>query len=90
MEEFKSRIGRFEQSRMASATSVVGLPESDFVALTDAVADPEALVVADLRGRNLLTALATRFDESVNELPLDPFDDMLALIVAVGEAYPGA
>jgi hypothetical protein len=63
------------------------MSESDFAALTGAVAAPSALatIVADLRGRGLLTALATRFDESVNELPLDPFEDMLALIVALGE-----
>ncbi|MBV1690387.1 KAP family NTPase [Novosphingobium sp. G106] len=63
------------------------MSESEFAALTLAVADPKALtpIVADLRRRDLLTALATRFDESVNELPLDPFDNMLALIVVLGE-----
>lgn len=63
------------------------MSESDFAALIGAVADPEGLasIVADLRQRGLLTALATRFDESVDELPLHPFDSMLALIVVLGE-----
>lgn len=63
------------------------MSESDFAALADAVADPETLlaIVADFRKRGLLRALATRFDESVNELPLAPFDTVLTLIVQLGE-----
>ena len=63
------------------------MSESDFAALTEAVADPEALqaIIADFRQRGLLGALATRFDESVNDLPLVPFDTMLTLIVVLGE-----
>lgn len=63
------------------------MSESDFAALIEAVADPETLppVVADFRERGLLGALATRFDESVDDLPLAPFDNMLTLIVVLGE-----
>ena len=63
------------------------MSESDFAALTAAIADPEALaaIVTDLRHRGLLPALATRFDESVDDLPFEPFGDMLTLIMVLGE-----
>lgn len=68
---------------------------SDFAALEDATADDVALAaeIDKLRQRGLLATLATRFDESVEELPLDNIDKLLPAIFTLGEELgrqPGA
>lgn len=68
---------------------------SDFAALEDATADDAALAaeIDKFRQRGLLATLATRFDESVEELPLDNIDNLLPAIFTLGEELgrqPGA
>lgn len=64
------------------------LSESDFALFVGAAGDPAALttVVEDLKSRGLQSALADRIQQSVDDIPIERPELILAVIMANGEA----
>ena len=66
--------------------------ESDFADLVDAAADGVALAAAidGFRARGALPALVARFDEAVDQLPLEHFERLMPAIFGLGEELSSA
>lgn len=71
------------------------ISESDFADLVEAATDAKSLksIITKFRDRGNLAALAARFDESVDQLPLNDIDRILPALFELGEelsSEPGA
>lgn len=84
-------FSRYFQLQLADGA----ISESDFADLVEAAANADGLktIIANFRDRGSLAALAARFDESVDQLPLGDVDRILPALFEIGEelsSEPGA
>jgi predicted KAP-like P-loop ATPase len=76
-------FGRYFQLQLPEGA----ISESDFSILMEAAAVPEQLlsVIDDFRQRDALPSLVARFDESVDQLPLEQIEQLLPALLQLGD-----
>ena len=76
-------FGRYFQLQLPEGA----ISESDFSILMEAAAVPEQLlsVIDDFRQRDALPSLVARFDESVDQLPLEHIEQLLPALLQLGD-----